>query len=283
METGISRIGLDKFYTKPSTVKQCLEYFNEHLEIHDSDIILEPCAGNGVFIDELMLLFPNIQILGYDLDPCHHLVVKQDFLSLELPDDILTKKIHVIGNPPFGIQSSLARKFIKKSCEFCDTVSFILPKSFKKNSYRKAFPLDFFLVFSEDLDDNSFSINGVEHDVPCIFQIWKRSHSSHRMIQLPQRPCGFNYVKKDESPHFSIRRVGFYAGVISRNPQEKNINSHYFIKLNDPVNITEFREMYIIRIRFENENTVGPRSISKYELTPKINSILSELFSLDIL
>ena len=34
-----------------------------------------------------------------------------------------------------------AIKFIKKSCEFCDSVSFILPKSFKKDSLKKTFPL----------------------------------------------------------------------------------------------------------------------------------------------
>ena len=37
-------------------------------------------------------------------------------------------KIHIIGNPPFGRQSSLAIKFIKKSVEYCDSISFILPK-----------------------------------------------------------------------------------------------------------------------------------------------------------
>ena len=52
------------------------------------------------------------------------------------------KNIHIIGNPPFGRQSSLAIKFIKKSCEFCDTLSFILPKSFKKESLKKHFPFD---------------------------------------------------------------------------------------------------------------------------------------------
>jgi hypothetical protein len=44
--------------------------------------------------------------------------------------------IHIIGNPPFGRQSSTAIKFIKKSCLFCNSLSFILPKSFKKDSLK---------------------------------------------------------------------------------------------------------------------------------------------------
>ena len=81
-------------------------------------------------------------------------------------------KIHIIGNPPFGRQSSLARKFIKKSCDFCDTLSFILPKSFKKDSFQKTFPLYFHLVYQVDLPEKSFQVNSKDYNVPCVFQIW---------------------------------------------------------------------------------------------------------------
>ena len=84
-------------------------------------------------------------------------------------------RIHCIGNPPFGRQASLARKFIKKCSLFCNTIAFILPRSFKKESYQKAFPLDFHLIKQYDLDQDSFVIleKGIEkiHRVPCIFQI----------------------------------------------------------------------------------------------------------------
>ena len=56
----------------------------------------------------------------------------------KLKNNLNSRKIHVIGNPPFGRQSSLAIKFIKKSCSFSDTISFILPKSFKKDSMKKS-------------------------------------------------------------------------------------------------------------------------------------------------
>ena len=81
-------------------------------------------------------------------------------------------KIHIIGNPPFGRQSSLVIKFIKKSITFCDSISFILPKSFKKDSLKKHFPLNFHLINEFDLPKKSFLIDNKEHDVPCVFQIW---------------------------------------------------------------------------------------------------------------
>ena len=67
-------------------------------------------------------------------------IIKQYYLLFDYGSMKETfSKMHIIGNPPFGRQSSLAIKFIKKSCEFCDSISFILPKSFKKDSLKKHF------------------------------------------------------------------------------------------------------------------------------------------------
>ena len=68
-------------------------------------------------------------------------------------------KIHVIGNPPFGRQASFAIKFIKLCCEFATTISFILPKSFKKTSMQKHFSINYHLIYENDLPDNSFLVN----------------------------------------------------------------------------------------------------------------------------
>ena len=43
-------------------------------------------------------------------------------------DVIVNKKVLFFGNPPFGRNSSLALKFIKKCCIHGDTIAFILPK-----------------------------------------------------------------------------------------------------------------------------------------------------------
>ena len=66
------------------------------------------------------------------MEPENDEIIKQDYLEFDFNLQNSYKRIHIVGNPPFGRQSSLAIKFIKKSCEYCDSISFILPKSFKK-------------------------------------------------------------------------------------------------------------------------------------------------------
>ena len=70
----------------------------------------------------------------------------------------------------------IIHEFIKK----CDdlnvlTIAFILPKSFKKDSYKRKIPKNYLLKKEIDLDDDSFTLNGNSYRVPCVFQIWERS------------------------------------------------------------------------------------------------------------
>jgi len=183
-------------------------------------------------------------------------------------------KIHIIGNPPFGRQSSLAIKFIKQSTSFCDTISFILPKSFKKESMQKHFPLNFHLIYQVDLEDNSFIINDKEEkDVPCVFQIWEKRNCDRETV-LTSSPIKFSFVKIDEDPDISFRRVGVNAGTIDTNKlDEKSKQSHYFIKFNSNID-KNIAINNIKKISYEHNNTVGPKSISKQEIIKAFNDIL---------
>ena len=129
--TGLKRNTIDKFYTIINIVNKCIELIKENIDIKENDLCIEPSAGNGSFITAIKSLFRNY--IFYDIEPENNEIIKQDYLEVDLTTSLKDfNKIHVIGNPPFGRQSSLAIKFIKKSCEYCDTISFILPKSFKK-------------------------------------------------------------------------------------------------------------------------------------------------------
>ena len=123
---GLKRNTVDKFYTKNSTVLFCMEHIKKHVNIARHDLIIEPSAGNGAFINTIKHLSNNYRF--YDIKPENDEIVKQDYLTLDTK--LANKTIHIIGNPPFGRQSSLALKFMKKSTSFSNTVSFILPKSF---------------------------------------------------------------------------------------------------------------------------------------------------------
>ena len=279
-QTGLVRGTTDKYYTSSNCANLCINTFKENVLVTNNDILIEPSAGDGVFIELLKSLSPKC--FFYDIEPNHNEVQKQDYLEFSffslIPNSFITEscKIHVFGNPPFGRQSSLAIKFIKKSCEFCDTLSFILPKSFKKESMKRHFPLFFHLKKEVDILPNSFLVNNRPYDVHCVFQIWEKRRTS-RVILPKLIPIGFKFVKKTENPHISFRRVGGYAGKVETNTVDKSEQSHYFIQFTD-VSLDETLITALNSINYEaKDNTVGPRSISKQEMIQKFNSVLSQI------
>jgi predicted RNA methylase len=268
---GLNRNTIDKYYTKDSVVELCLNLVEKYIQINSVDLIIEPSAGNGSFITGIKLITSNFKF--YDLEPDNDEIIKQDYLLYDYGIIKETfSKIHIIGNPPFGRQSSLAIKFIKKSCEFGDSVSFILPKSFKKDSLKKTFPLNFHLIFEIDLPDKSFLVDGVEHNVETIFQIWKKKNVERTLIKK-EEPLNFIFVEKTNNPDISFRRVGVNAGNIDVNIDNKSIQSHYFIKFTNKKSTTDNIDLLKV-IQFNHNNTVGPRSISKQELIKEFNPLL---------
>jgi len=253
---GLKRNTTDKFYTSKQTANTCYKYIKNNLNIKNTDLIIEPSAGNGAFIPIIKDLSNNY--IFYDIKPENKEIIKKNFLLLKNPES--SSKIHVIGNPPFGRKSSTAIKFIKKCCEFCDTISFILPKSFKKDSMKKSFALNFHLKFEKDLPDNSFIIEKIPYNVPCVFQIWVKKYNNR---QKPTKETSkyFTFCKKTDKPDAAIRRVGVNSGKIYQNNlQDKNSNTHYFIKIIKNRNIILNNKYNIFN------NTVGPKSIGKQEL-----------------
>lgn len=103
------------YYTKCDFIT---EYMVKSIDIKDSDKILEPSAGDGVFIDKILEENNNVNIYGYDLNPdaikilndkyngYRNIVIKNTntLLDEELDDLINTDNgfDKVIGNPPYG-------------------------------------------------------------------------------------------------------------------------------------------------------------------------------------
>lgn len=277
-DIGLNRNTLDKFYTKLDIVHLCKEYIINNININKKhDLIIEPSAGEGSFISMIKLLCNNYKF--YDIEPNNYNIEKLNYFDLQFQDfKNKYKQVHIIGNPPFGRQSSLALQFIRFSAQFCDSISFILPKSFKKDSFKNKVPLNFHCIYEVDLPPNSFLLNAKEYDVPCIFQIWIKK-PFERTITQKLIPYKFSFVKKNENPHISFRRVGVYAGKIDTNILHKSVQSHYFIKFDDNIYNEKLLEK-LSTINFsESSNTVGPKSISKQELMSYYNPILLEVHS----
>ena len=82
--TGLNRDTIDKFYTNESAVNLCCSLINEKLSINSEDLIIEPSAGNGSFIEAIKLLSPNHKF--YDLKPENPEIIEQDYLDLNYMD-----------------------------------------------------------------------------------------------------------------------------------------------------------------------------------------------------
>lgn len=271
-KTGLKRVGVEKYYTKPEVVKKCIELFMKNVELFTNvDLFVEPSAGNGAFIDEIKKIGPNYIFL--DIEPEHKEIIKQDFLEWNF-DFGSFGGVHVIGNPPFGRLGSTAKKFIKKACNFATTIAFILPRSFKKASMQKCFDPKFHLVAEMDLDVNSFHVNGLEHDVPCVYQIWVRYHHNRKMEEK-HVPRYFDFVKKTESPDVAFRRVGGTAGQVDVDYKSKNVQSHYFIKFAPEIDIATIVPL-LNQIKYVGNNTVAAKSVNKNELTKEFNTVIDK-------
>jgi len=273
MSTGLLRKTTDEFFTNTVIALDCIKLFLQHIAPGPNDILIEPSAGAGSFSHNL-----QGHVYAFDITSRHDSIIEKDFLTLPsspwFQELIINKNvpIHVIGNPPFGRQSCLAKKFIKLCSTFSSSISFILPKSFKKDSFQRTFPLNFHKVYEIDLPVDSFIIGDKVHDVPCVFQIWKKE-STLRKVAPSQEPQCFVFCKKDDDPDFALRRVGVYAGkLVDTNLSVVSPQSHYFIKINTNITKQQFVSWYK-KVSFDHDNTVGPKSISTKEFIAKINSV----------
>ena len=267
---------LNKFYTKAETIKICYNAIKKYLKIGKKDLIIEPSAGDGSFINIIKALSDNY--IFYDIKPEHPDVIKANFLKTSIytsgPEG-KERKVHIIGNPPFGYKSSTAIKFIKHSANIlkADSISFILPISFRKPSFQKSFPLNYHLISEIRLPTNSFTYFGETKKIKTVFQIWKRKNINRRRPSKLLPAAWYKFVKKDNSD-ISIRRVGSNAGFAKLRTADDNINTHWFIKLNN-ISISNYQKILLKlnKIIYNRTNNVAAISISKQDIIRSYNKI----------
>lgn len=141
---------LDKFYTSPEVAKECISLVPD-LETYS--LIIEPSAGNGAFSN-------NLNCLAFDIAPEAKGIQKQDWLKVA---PFSKKSILVIGNPPFGNRSCLAKAFIKHSQKIgAETIAFILPDTFSKLSNQSfaLFPKEWKLIVEYKLEGEKSFFSG---------------------------------------------------------------------------------------------------------------------------
>lgn len=244
----------DKFHTKPEIAGQCIEL----IDPSKYDVVIEPSAGAGSFSKQI----PGV--LAMDIDPEDPTITKRDWFSYTRPRHD-GERVLVIGNPPFGQQSTQAVRFINHAAQFADVIAFVLPLSFKKWSVRNRLDKHLHQILEESMPSNAFTLNGRDYHVPSVFQAWEwreelRSASPRRLVS-----DYFHFVSPAGSPDVRIARVGGRAGKASRDLAGAAA-SNYFIRLGITIDVDDF-VAYVNSLTFPGrEFGVGPRTLSKDEL-----------------
>jgi len=255
----------DQFYTKPSIAEVIVNGVLKIINPSNRKIFLEPSAGNGSFSD---LLVDKHNSICFDIDPKREYIIKKDFFTVKSIDieNYKPEEVCVIGNPPFGKNSSLAVKFFNHCAELANTICFIVPRTFKKQSIRNRLNLNFKLKKSIDLPKNSFVFNNKPYDVPCVFQIWQHSDKKRRILKSKNECKLFKFVDREEAD-FAVRRVGGRSGTAFLEHEGLSTQSNHFCKAirKNQINriVKLINSINLIKIA---SATAGVRSISKGEL-----------------
>jgi hypothetical protein len=271
-DTGKKRTQLaDKFYTAPAAAASCLTQLMALVPNPGGFVWIEPAAGSGVFLDALKDVLPAARAIGMDIAPGAPGIEKRDFFEWNGSGEEGERIF--FGNPPFGRQASLARRFIQHAGELkARWIAFILPRSYEKPSMKKYVPSVYHLRLSVRLEENAFRVNGQPHDVPCVFQVWELRAETRAPV-VTVEPVGFQYVKATEAHHIVVRRVGVYAGNAFLAGGTFSPQSHYFIKL--AAGGEKSGEIVLALCAHEfPSNTTGPRSLSKGEITEVLGPLL---------
>lgn len=104
----------DQFYTDPEVAAWCYELVQQYCDPNDFQVV-EPSAGTGAFLS----LLPA-GTWAYDLDPKCAGVEPKDFLEVSLVSD---RPVLVVGNPPFGQNASLAKRFFNHAAKQASVIA----------------------------------------------------------------------------------------------------------------------------------------------------------------
>ena len=110
-----TRDAYQAYYTKSAPL---VEYMMNRLELRDGLSVLEPAAGDGVFVDAVLAREHQLNLELFELNADAHAVLRQKYsespgVQINLADTLLSPELHlaanfggrydrIIANPPYG-------------------------------------------------------------------------------------------------------------------------------------------------------------------------------------
>lgn len=233
------RNDLDKFYTNDDNAVFCL---NLVPDLKEYDVVIEPSAGSGAFSKKI----PDC--IALDIMPDDHSIQKMDWLTTSY-DDFPRGRILVIGNPPFGKRSALAKKFIQQSINIgATTIAFILPDTFVKWTNQRMFNTDWRLISIDRLQNTNFILphENKEIHIPCSFFVWTKDSSLNPNVNLRdsdvEDPTDFSFLKRgDQTADFSINGNN---GKVKDLHEITNSKAEHYIKVKNGFTVEEMKKRF---------------------------------------
>lgn len=262
---------LDRFYTKTTVAKQCIdEVFNIS---DDFDLIVEPSAGSGSFSKQI----PNCQ--AFDLSPTDSSITQKDWLTVTSTDFKDYDKMLVIGNPPFGVRSVIAKEFIKHSIKVlqASTIAFVLPKTFNKKINQKIFPDGWRLIKAIEFDKTSSTFELYDEDdiyIPCDFFVWTSRTDLLPIVDLRkksiEKPDELIFVSRgSEQADFTINGNN---GKVKELDNVTNPKAEHYIQVNPLYSKKEVKDfLRTLNYRFHSSVNGGVAWINKDDISETFN------------
>ena len=256
---------LDQYYTSPEIAKGYVDQVVARWKNKDV-LFIEPSAGAGAF--STPLIKSGFDVRAIDIEPMADNIDRVDYLNTHDLFKTDHSSIVVLGNPPFGKNSSTAVRFFNHSAIYADEIAFILPRTFRKMSIQNRLHEKFHLASDNDIEKGAFLLNGNSYDVPCAWQIWVRKSTNRAITPIPCINHLLEYTDQ-QNASFAMRRVGFYAGrIIEKKINNLSRSTHYFMKDLKPDVIKVLRSINWTDI---TKQTAGVRSLSKPEIAYRLN------------
>ena len=115
-----SNLTYQAYYTKSNPI---LNYMTNMLHFQQQDSILEPCGGDGVFVDKILEKSPYSNISVFELNPIAAKALRDKYrgesnINIRETDTLLDKDVvscslrydKIIGNPPYGARNDDKKK-----------------------------------------------------------------------------------------------------------------------------------------------------------------------------
>ena len=289
MKHHLTSVKHEQFYTDPEVAKFLIKMMDQEIGLNKFDVIVEPSAGTGSFSSNLP--HKKAKVFAFDIDPQEKSIKKTDFFKLDTKKFFRAKpsRVLVIGNPPFGNNASLAKRFIKKAATFSDHIAFILPKSFRSDSYMKAVPIDYHVIIDEELDTDIFIYPDTmkKKHLQTVFMYFKKKDYPRDLPQQHVPNKKWNYVEKSNTTERDadfrvVRGAGKVGQCYIKGDKHYKIHSasgtltDYYIKLKN----SSRKEIERVCDKINNHNFVYNNvsktlmTLNKNQLTKYINGIL---------